>query len=208
MEEAWKSAMSDKLGELTEQLTLDKVQVSRTGDSMIVFLHAGRIMTESEYDKIKNTFRAFFRGVNLTLKLSYPSFGPALCADVSQYRDFLTRQLGKASPGSIPALKSAAWTFQDGALTLGFQDEVSASFARHRGVDRLLSTILKDEFAVTCPVRVAASGDEKERLRQIAERQAEEEKRLAALTATAKPAAAKKAAPRVAAKTRWKRQPE
>lgn len=37
MEEAWKSAMSDKLGELTEQLTLDKVQVSRTGDSMIVF---------------------------------------------------------------------------------------------------------------------------------------------------------------------------
>ena len=72
MEEAWKSAMSDKLGELTEQLTLDKVQVSRTGDSMIVFLHAGRIMTESEYDKIKNTFRAFFRGVNLTLKLSYP----------------------------------------------------------------------------------------------------------------------------------------
>ena len=195
MEEAWKSAMSDKLGELTEQLTLDKVQVSRTGDSMIVFLHAGRIMTESEYDKIKNTFRAFFRGVNLTLKLSYPSFGPALCADVSQYRDFLTRQLGKASPGSIPALKSAAWTFQDGALTLGFQDEVSASYARHRGVDRLLSTILKDEFAVTCPVRVAASGDEKERLRQIAERQAEEEKRLAALTATAKPAAAKKAAP-------------
>ena len=195
MEEAWKSAMSDKLGELTEQLTLDKVQVSRTGDSMIVFLHAGRIMTESEYDKIKNTFRAFFRGVNLTLKLSYPSFGPALCADVSQYRDFLTRQLGKASPGSIPALKSAAWTFQDGALMLGFQDEVSASYARHRGVDRLLSTILKDEFAVTCPVRVAASGDEKERLRQIAERQAEEEKRLAALTATAKPAAAKKAAP-------------
>ena len=195
MEEAWKSAMSDKLGELTDQLTLDKVQVSRTGDSMIVFLHAGRIMTESEYDKIKNTFRAFFRGVNLTLKLSYPSFGSALCADVSQYRDFLTRQLGKASPGSIPALKNAAWTFQDGALTLGFQDEVSASYARHRGVDRLLSTILKDEFAVTCPVRVAASGDEKERLRQIAERQAEEEKRLAALTATAKPAAAKKAAP-------------
>ena len=72
---------------------------------------------------------------------------------------------------------------------------MSASYARHRGVDRLLSTILKDEFAVTCPVRVAASGDEKERLRQIAERQAEEEKRLAALTATAKPAAAKKAAP-------------
>lgn len=194
MEEAWKDAMSDQLGELCALLTLDKVQVGRTGEHMIVFMHASRIMSESDYEKIKKTFRAFFRGIDLTLKLSYPSFGPDVCADIGKYRDFLTRQLGKASPGSIPALKSAAWVFQDGALTLGFQDDVSASYARHRGVDKLLASILKDEFSVNCPVRVAVSGDEKERLRQIAERQAEEEKRLSALTATAKPAA-KKAAP-------------
>ena len=199
MEEAWKAALADKLGALIDALFFDKAQVSRAGDKMNLFLHADRLLTDQECDKVRGAFRGFFRGVNLNVRFSYPALGPQLCGDISAYRAYLTRRVGKESPGSLPALEHALWEFQDGALVLGFQDEVNASFARRRGVEKMLAGLLKDEFAVNCPVRVAVSGDEKERLRQIAERQAEADRRLSEMVAKANQPAkdAKKAPPKV-----------
>ena len=185
MEEAWKTALGDKLGGLLDALSFDKAQISRAGDRMNVFLHADRLFNDQECEKVRNAFRGLFHGMSLNVRLSYPALGPQLCARIEDYRDYLIRRLGQESPGSQPALTHAGWRFENGALSLDFQDEVSASFARRRGVEKMLAGILKDEFAVACPVKVGVSGDEKERLRQIAERQKAEEMRLSEMAAKA-----------------------
>ena len=199
MEEAWKTALSDKLGNLLDALFFDKAQVSRAGDKMNLFLHADRLFSDSECEKVRSAFRGFFRGVSLNVRLSYPALGPELCAGIDKYRDYLIRRVGRESPGSQPALSHAGWRFENGALSLDFQDEVSAAFAHKRGVEKMLADILKDEFAVVCPVKVAVSGDEKERLRQIAERQQAENLRLSEMAAKAAAPAkdAPKAPPKV-----------
>ena len=185
MEEAWKTALAGKLGGLTDALFFDKAQVSRSGDRMNLFLHADRLLTEQECEKVRGAFRGFFRGIRLNVMISYPALGAQLCAQIDRYRDYLVRRVGRESPGSQPALLHAGWRFENGALFLDFQDEVNASFAHRRGVEAMLQDILKNEFAVSCPVRVAVSGDEKERLRQIAERQQAENERLSEMVARA-----------------------
>ncbi|MBQ8954046.1 MAG: hypothetical protein IJ048_08005, partial [Clostridia bacterium] len=83
MEEAWKTALSDKLGGLLDALFFDKAQVNRAGDKMNVFLHADRLLTDQEQEKVRGAFRGFFRGVSLSVRLSYPALGQQLCADIA-----------------------------------------------------------------------------------------------------------------------------
>ena len=95
MEEAWKTALSDKLGNLLDALFFDKAQVSRAGDKMNLFLHADRLFSDSECEKVRSAFRGFFRGVSLNVRLSYPALGPELCAGIDKYRDYHNNRLNR-----------------------------------------------------------------------------------------------------------------
>ena len=86
---------------------------------MNLFLHADRLLTDQECEKVRGAFRGFFRGVSLDVRLSYPALGPRLCDDIDAYREYLTRRVGRESPGSTPALQHALWRFEEGALVLG-----------------------------------------------------------------------------------------
>ena len=68
---------------------------------------------------------------------------------------------------------------EDGALVMELQDEVAAQYARRRSVDKALEKMIREEFCLTCRVRIDASGDEKARLQEIARRRQEEETALA-----------------------------
>ncbi len=188
MEEAWRPALKDKIAGLIEHITFEKAQVSRSGERMRVFLSADRLFSDAEFGSVKRAFQGMFPGIRMEIRLSYPALADSVREALSKYKPFLTDVVCKDSPGVRPALTHAEWSIDQDAMTLYLQDEVSALLIRQKGIDRQLQDILRNVFLMTCPVRIAVSGDERARIAEINKKREEDEKRFAEMAQAAVPA--------------------
>ena len=195
MEEAWRPALKNKIAHLIDHISFEKAQVSRSGDKMCVFLTGDRLFTDEEFSSVKKAFASMFPGIRMEVRMSYPSLAGSVRGDLNKYKPFLTDIICKDSPGMRPALTHAEWSFDQEALTLFLQDEVSAMLIRQKGIEKQLSGILKDVLCMTCPVKIAVSGDERERIAEINKKREEDEKRFAELAQAAAPAKKEKKEP-------------
>ncbi len=188
MEEMWRPALKDKIKDLIDHLSFEKAQVSRTGDKMCVFLNADRLFTDAEAAAVRRGFAGMFPGMRLETRLSYPALGERLKTQLDEFKPFLIDRICEEAPGLRPSLTHGEWSFREDALSIFVQDEVSATLMRQKNLEQQLSALLKDAFALACPVKIAVSGDERARLKEIARKREEDERRFAELKQAALPA--------------------
>ena len=159
--------MKSKIANLIDHISFEKAQVSRSGDKMRVFLTADRLFTGGEFTAVKKAFAGMFPGIQMEIRMSYPALQESVKDDLSKYKPFLIDLICKDSPGMRPALTHAEWSFDKGELTMFLTDEVSAMLIRQKGIEKQLSDILKNVLCMTCPVKIAVSGDERARIAEI-----------------------------------------
>ena len=195
MEEAWRPALKSKIANLIDHISFEKAQVSRSGDKMRVFLTADRLFTDAEFGSVKRAFAGMFPGIQMEIRMSYPALKESVREDLNKYKPFLIDIICKDSPGTRPALTHAEWSFDKEALTLYLTDEVSAMLIRTKGIEKQLADILKNVLCMTCPVKIAVSGDERARIAEINKKREEDEKRFAEMAQAAAPAKKEKKEP-------------
>ena len=200
MEEAWRPALKEKIAGLIDHISFEKAQVSRSGEKMRVFLTADRLFSDAEFESVKRAFSGMFPGIRMEIRMSYPALAESVRGDLMKYKPFLIDVICRDSPGVRPALTHAEWSFDKEALTLYLKDEVSAMLIRQKGIEKQLQDILKNVLCMTCPVKIAVSGDERARIAEINKKREEDEKRFAEMAQAAAPAKKEKKEPPKAAK--------
>ncbi|MBR0463638.1 MAG: PolC-type DNA polymerase III [Clostridia bacterium] len=179
MSEIWRDALSKTMKDVAQLLTLERVKTNRAGTYMTVILDASRILTDTERVRLKNGLQGLFEGTALELVLRYPALGEALTRDVSAFREYISRRVGRQMPSLKAPLEGAAWSLEGTVLSVDFRDQAIADMARERGAEGVISALLKDEFGLGVAVRCVSTADADARLREIVAKQVEEDQRLA-----------------------------
>ena len=152
-------------------IELSKVQISRATGSMSVVLAASRLLTRREFKKISSAFAGAFPEVKIEVQMTYPALKEKVEADIKCAISLLSELVGHESPASMPFLEwnATEWKLENGKLTICVTSPEGAAFLKTRKVDKLLENLLLRLFGITAAAQIKVTGDDEQKLREIAE---------------------------------------
>ena len=182
MSELWKNLIAREDPALAEALALSRVSISKKTGEMRVRLRSASILSDAQFECAQRQIAGAFPGVRVKVQLEYPDLREAVEEDISIASGLMKSLVRHESPGCMPFIDwdGKGWELKDGALTVCVSSAEGAAYLKARRVDQILAGKLYDLFGIRATARIRVTGDEENRLRQIAESRAREAELLAA----------------------------
>ena len=179
MSEVWREWIERHCPELAGALTLHRVSISKQTGEMTVRFCADRLFSREEYKRLGQVMAQAFPQVGVQVKLAYPALRERALEDIASVAPLLIELVRHESPGSAPFLLDgkADFSLSQGVFTVRATGEEGVQYMRSRGVDALLSELLRELFSIEARTVIEVEGKEHRRLERIRQERRMEEER-------------------------------
>ena len=192
MSELWTGLFAESQSELVNNLSMGRVQVSRTTGDLSVCVNSRRILKSHDIRTIETAFKKGFSHVRVNVQVNYPYLKQQVIADIESYKSVIIQRVVSDSPACMPFLEwnGGKWHLENDTLTVEVNSREGAAFLKLRKADELIQKHMQECFDLKVGVQLKEVGDEQELIRRIHQKrqaEAEEMARIAVAPADSTP---------------------